>query len=149
MKKDKALYIEDEKGQKLFYSFKPALLFSNFSPLLVLFTDEDNTTLHDFEYKMWNILIPCIGSSDEEKKSCQNLLQKLTKEMVDDLECEEHIYLYENSPKNKNVQDAIMRFKNTCKENKIELHIDNSPKVYNTQRRNLEKVLDMFERVSP
>jgi hypothetical protein len=74
----------------LSYRFTPAALISNFVPLLVIVDGCDQTPVH-FEYKMWNVLSPLLPVDDE-----QNIreLQSLVTQMVQEYECEEHIYFY-------------------------------------------------------
>ncbi|MDP3021874.1 MAG: hypothetical protein Q8N32_01430 [Sulfuricurvum sp.] len=87
------LYIEDAHNQKLYYRFTPAAVVSNFIPLVVVLNDEKKAHSSDFEYKMWNILTPMHIHGDENKE----LLQKLIKQIAQEHECEEHIYVYGNS----------------------------------------------------
>jgi len=96
-------YIEDEKGRKLHYRFTPAAFISNFTPLIVVLHDERGKGSHHFEYKMWNVLTP-VNSREEENDLCwlgekddyyiKELLQILIREMAEEYDCEEHIYLY-------------------------------------------------------
>jgi len=82
--KNDLLYIKDSQNQKLFYQFTPAAIASQFVPLIVILDTQD---VH-FEYKMWNVLTPIGDVYDK------NLLQKLISEIVDENECEEHLYFY-------------------------------------------------------
>lgn len=86
------LYLEDAHHQKLFYRFTPASIVSNFIPLIVILDDETNTQATHFEYKMWNVLTPVYTFGDEN----QALLQELIKQISQEYECEDHIYLYGN-----------------------------------------------------
>lgn len=84
------LSIEDAQNQKLYYRFTPAAFASNFIPLVVILDDEEKAPICHSEYKMWNILRPvnCFGYENKE------LLQKLIKQIAEEYECEDHIYLY-------------------------------------------------------
>lgn len=103
------LYIEDDAQRKLFYRFTPASLISNFVPLIVILDHTYSDSLHNFEYKMWNVLTPLVHLGEEQMPSCwlgekedcylTDLLQKLISEISDTYECEEHIYLYGGSAK--------------------------------------------------
>ncbi len=96
------LYIEDAEKRKLFYRFTPAALISNFVPLVVVL-DGDEEAPH-FEYKMWNVLTPIGKSGLQDGDSCwlgeqgdvfvKDLLQVLIKQIAEEYECEDHIYLY-------------------------------------------------------
>ena len=90
---DNILSIEGANNTKLFYRFIPAVLVSNFAPLIIILQDEENTQLDNFEYKMWNILIPINNFEHEE----ENLLQKLIQQTAQEYECEDHVYLYSNA----------------------------------------------------
>ncbi|MDP3120248.1 MAG: hypothetical protein Q8N01_07530 [Sulfuricurvum sp.] len=87
------LYIEDAHNQKLYYRFTPAAVVSNFIPLVVVLDNEKKAHSSDFEYKMWNILTPVYTHGDENKE----LLQKLIKQIAQEHECEDHIYVYGSS----------------------------------------------------
>lgn len=87
------LYIEDAQNQKLYYRFTPAAVVSNFIPLVVVLDDEKKAHSSNFEYKMWNILTPTYTHGDENKE----LLQKLIKQIAQEHECEDHIYVYGSS----------------------------------------------------
>jgi len=103
MHNDNLLYIENDNNQKLYYKFTPAALLSNFVPLVIILDEEQS----HFEYKMWNVLTPIenfkyenngtrwLGGEDD--FYVKNLLQKLIEQYADELECEDHIYLYGNS----------------------------------------------------
>lgn len=91
------LYIEDANKRKLFYRFTPAAITSNFVPLVVVLEDEEKTADMNFEYKMWNMLTPIYPSNKKEDSWAKDLLQKLIKKIAEDLECEEHIYIYGSS----------------------------------------------------
>lgn len=86
-------YIEDAQSERLYYHFTPAAVASNFIPLVVILEDEEKAHSSDFEYKMWNILRPIDSFGYENKE----LLQKLIKEIAEEYECEDHIYLYGSS----------------------------------------------------
>ncbi|HIC42778.1 MAG TPA: hypothetical protein EYO73_00325 [Sulfurimonas sp.] len=81
------LYIEDINKKKLFYRFTPAAIASQFVPLIIILDDEAT----HFEYKMWHVLSPI-----HDKKYLLNtdLLQELIRQVIEDNECEDHIYLY-------------------------------------------------------
>ena len=87
------LYIEDAQNRKLYYRFTPAAVASNFIPLVIILEDEGKADTSDFEYKMWNILRPLDSFGYENKE----LLQKLIKQIIEEYECEDHIYLYGSS----------------------------------------------------
>jgi len=101
------LTIEDANNRKLFYRFTPAAFVSNFAPLLVVLHDEGKVEASHFEYKMWNVLTPLDNFGYENRGSCwlgekgdffvKDLLQKLIKQITEEYECEDHIYLYGNS----------------------------------------------------
>jgi len=105
MKMDESdlLFIEDNNSRRLYYRFTPALLISNFVPLVVILHDEEGRGAHHFEYKMWNVLTP-VNQVDEDKAltwvgtkgdhSISDLLQKLIADTAEEHECEEHIYFY-------------------------------------------------------
>ena len=80
------LTVGDEHKRKLFYRFTPAALVSNFVPLIVIL--DENAT--HFEHKMWNVLTPLdyFGSKNKD------LLQELIEQIVEEYECEDHIYFY-------------------------------------------------------
>ncbi|MCO4844443.1 MAG: hypothetical protein KC427_00330 [Sulfurovum sp.] len=104
MANEDLLYIEDANKRKLFYRFTPASIVSNFVPLLVILHDEERAEARNFEYKMWNVLTPLDNFGYENKGSCwlgekgdffvKDLLQELIDQIAEDLECEDHIYLY-------------------------------------------------------
>jgi hypothetical protein len=87
------LSIEDAQNQKLYYRFTPAAFVSNFIPLVVILDDEEKAPIGHFEYKMWNILRPLENFGYKNKE----LLQKLIKQIAEEYECEDHIYLYGSS----------------------------------------------------
>ena len=89
---EELLYIEDANKRKLFYRFTPAAIASNFVPLVVVLHGEENEEAMNFEYKMWNVLTP-IDSFECNKE----LLQELIRQIAEDYECEDHIYLYGSS----------------------------------------------------
>lgn len=101
------LYIENDNKQKLYYHFTPAALVSNFVPLIVILDDEQGINAAHFEYKMWNVLTPIDTHGIEHKGSywlgengdffVRDLLQKLIKNISEEYECEDHIYLYGRS----------------------------------------------------
>ena len=101
------LYIEDANKRKLYYRFTPAVLVSNFVPLIVVLQDEGGAVEPNFEYKMWNVLTPLDHFGYEKKGSCwlgekgdffvKDLLQTLIHQIADEYECEDHIYLYGSS----------------------------------------------------
>ena len=91
------LYIEDASKRKLFYHFTPAAITSNFVPLVVVLEDEEKTANMNFEYKMWNMLTPIYPSNKQEDSWAKDLLQELIRKISEDLECEEHIYIYGSS----------------------------------------------------
>lgn len=107
MEKKDLLYIEDSNNRKLYYHFTPAAVISNFIPLVVILHGEEITDALHFEYKMWNVLTPLDNFGDEGKASCwlgekgdfyvKDLLQKLIKQIAEEYECEDHIYMYGNS----------------------------------------------------
>lgn len=82
--------IENTANQKLFYRFTPAAVVSNFVPLVVVLHGEENTKAINFEYKMWNMLTPLDYIEYEHK----DLLQELIKQIAEEYDCEDHIYLY-------------------------------------------------------
>lgn len=84
------LYIEDAHNRKLFYRFTPAAVVSNFIPLVVILDGEDKAEPTHIEYKMWNVLTPLFIFGYDKKE----LLQKLIKQISQEYECEDHIYLY-------------------------------------------------------
>lgn len=93
MENENLSYIEDDQNRKLYYRFTPAAVVSNFIPLVVILDDnEQNHTTH-FEYKMWNILRPLKSFEYANKE----ILQKLIKQIAQEYECEDHIYLYGSS----------------------------------------------------
>ncbi|MEA1880304.1 MAG: hypothetical protein U9N11_06650, partial [Campylobacterota bacterium] len=63
---------------------------SNFIPLVVIVYAYEEPELQHIEYKMWNILTVenNVASNNQEE------LQKLIKRLVEEHECEEHIYFY-------------------------------------------------------
>lgn len=101
------LYIEDAQKRKLFYRFTPAAFASNFVPLVVVLHGEEKAEALHFEYKMWNVLTPIDNFGDEDRGSCwlgekgdffvKDLLQELIKQISEEYECEDNIYLYGNS----------------------------------------------------
>jgi len=107
MNNEELLYIEDANKKKLFYRFTPAVLISNFVPLIVILDDERGTEATHFEHKMWNVLTPIDDFGDENGGSCwlgekgdffvKDLLQELIKKISQEYECEDHIYLYGSS----------------------------------------------------
>lgn len=100
MQNEELLYIEDTNKRKLFYRFTPAVIASQFVPLIVVLDDEAS----HFEYKMWNVLTPLNNFDDESHGLCwlgekddfslKDLLQKLIHQVSQEHECEDHIYLY-------------------------------------------------------
>lgn len=92
MGNENLLYIEDSKNRKLYYRFTPAAVASNFIPLVVIL-DDKKAHSSDFEYKMWNILTPQDSFGYENKE----LLQKLIKQIAEEYECEDDIYVYGSS----------------------------------------------------
>lgn len=104
---EKLLYIEDDDNRKLYYRFTPAALVSNFVPLIIILDEEEGINAAHFEYKMWNILTPIDKHGFENKGSywlgengdffVRDLLQKLIKNISEEYECEDHIYLYGSS----------------------------------------------------
>ncbi|PHR53636.1 MAG: hypothetical protein COA44_15125 [Arcobacter sp.] len=101
---EELLYIEDANKKRLYYRFTPAAVASNFVPLIVILHDEKSTQAPHFEYKMWNVLTPIDNFEYENKGACwlgekgdffvKDLLQELISKIVEEYECEEHIYLY-------------------------------------------------------
>ena len=106
MPNDELLYIEDANKRRLFYRFTPAAFVSNFVPLIVILHDEEGADIPHFEYKMWNVLTPLDNFADENRGACwlgekgdfyvKDLLQELIRQIAEEYECEEHIYLYGN-----------------------------------------------------
>lgn len=105
MGEDELLYIEGANKRKLYYRFTPAALISNFVPLIVILHDEAGTEAHHhFAYKMWNVLTPIDNFGYDNKGSCwlgekgdffvKDLLQELIRQIAEEYECDEHIYLY-------------------------------------------------------
>lgn len=90
MSKENLLYIEDANKRKLFYRFTSAAIASQFVPLIVVLADEVGVEAPHFEYKMWNVLT----LHDSFTVENTDLLQKLIKEIAQEYECEDHIYLY-------------------------------------------------------
>lgn len=86
MSNEDVLSIEDTNNNSLQYRFTPAALISNFVPLIVILGD---ASLH-FEYKMWNVLTIV----DSVTEASEGVLQKLIKDLAEEYECEEHIYLF-------------------------------------------------------
>ncbi len=107
MSEEALLYIEDANNRRLYYRFSPATLISNFVPLIVLLHDEAEVERAHFEYKMWNVLTPIDNFGYEQRGSCwlgekgdffvKDLLQELIKQIAEEYECEDHIYLYGDS----------------------------------------------------
>lgn len=103
MHAENLLFIKDKNNKKLFYSFTPATVVSNFVPLVVILDEAIKDKIPTFEYKMWNILIP-LQLEDTKKDPywlgrdgdfwIKNLLQKLIYQIAEEYECEDHIYLY-------------------------------------------------------
>ena len=95
----------EQNKRKLFYRFTPAAIASQFVPLIVVLHDEAESP--HFEYKMWNVLTPIDTFGLENGGSCwlgekedffvKDLLQELIKQISQEYECEEHIYLYGNA----------------------------------------------------
>ena len=91
------LYVENENQQKLYYHFTPAAVSSNFVPLVIIFNNVDRPKITNFEYKMWNILTPLYFTGDsDEIFTRKELLESLITQVVEEYECEDHIYLYGN-----------------------------------------------------
>ena len=98
------LYIEDAHNRKLFYRFTPAAVVSNFVPLVVILHGEEKADALHFEYKMWNVLTPLDNFGTDNSSSCwlgekgdffvKELLQQLIKQVAEEYECEDDIYLY-------------------------------------------------------
>lgn len=124
------LYIEDAHNRKLFYRFTPAAVVSNFVPLVVIL-DEEKADTSNFEYKMWNILTPLNNFGNDNKE----LLQKLIKQISEEYECEEHIYLYGG-------HEAILHGI-LCKANAVYAHTPGED-----ENHRLKEVLNFFERVA-
>ena len=80
--------------QDIFYHFSPAVLISNFVPLVVIFSDKEKAKETHFEYKMWNVLTVVADDFSYENK---DLVQTLINNVAEEYECEEHIYLYGNN----------------------------------------------------
>lgn len=93
MANEDLLYIEDAQNRKLYYRFTPAAVVSNFVPLVVILHGEEKPEVLHFEYKMWNVLTPI----DDFRYENKDLLQELIKQIAEEHECEEHIYLYGSS----------------------------------------------------
>ncbi len=101
------LYIEDDNKRQLFYRFTPAVITSNFVPLIVILHEEGRAEVPNFEHKMWNVLTPLDNFEYENRGSSwlgkkgdffvKDLLQKLIHEITEEYECEDHIYLYGSS----------------------------------------------------
>jgi hypothetical protein len=101
------LYIEDSNNRKLFYRFTPAAVVSNFVPLVVILHGKEKTDALHFEYKMWNVLTPIDNFGYDNRGSywlgekgdffVKDLLQELIKQISEEYECEDDIYLYGNS----------------------------------------------------
>lgn len=100
------LYIKDANGRKLFYHFTPAAFISNFVPLVVILHDQGESKVTHFEHKMWNVLTPVDTFGFENKGSCwlgeegdffvKDLLQQLIYQIIQEYECEDHIYICGN-----------------------------------------------------
>jgi hypothetical protein len=107
MHNEDLLYIEDDNKRKLFYRFTPAVIASNFVPLIVNLDEIGRDEARNFEHKMWNVLTPIDNFESENRGSfwlgekgnffVKDLLQKLIHEIAEEYECEDHIYLYGNS----------------------------------------------------
>jgi len=107
MSNEDLLYIEDDNKRKLFYRFTPAVITSNFVPLIVILHEEGRAEAPNFEHKMWNVLTPLDNFGYENRGSSwlgnkgdffvKDLLQKLIHEITEEHECEDHIYLYGSS----------------------------------------------------
>jgi len=131
MNNEDLLYIEDDQQRKLFYRFTPAKLVSNFVPLVVILDTEET----HYEYKMWNVLTPLDTFGDENR----DLLQKLIKQIADEYECEDHIYLYGNSIGGyEAILNGIL-----CKANAVFSHIPNI-RLANNNLNNLLNSNDSF-----
>lgn len=104
MLKEDLLYIEDGNGHQLAYQFTPASMASNFVPLVVVLGDKEGAEAKEFEYKMWNILRPVVefgyeyrgsfSSGEKGDSFVKDLLQTLIRQISEEHDCEEHIYLY-------------------------------------------------------
>jgi len=104
MDNDELLYIEDAKKRKLFYRFTPAAFISNFVPLVVVLHGKDGAGATHFEHKMWNVLTPLDSFTDKKNGAywlgeegdffVKDLLQSLIRQISQECECEDHIYLY-------------------------------------------------------
>lgn len=86
-------YIENTQKEKLYYHFTPTGMISNFTPLIVIFHNKEQTELEDFEYKMWSTL-QVIYPKSEETPSTKALLEKLIENIAEDAEIEKYIYMY-------------------------------------------------------
>ncbi|CAA6822470.1 MAG: Unknown protein [uncultured Sulfurovum sp.] len=75
---------------KFAYDFTPAKVLSNFTPLVVIVYDQKEHELQHIEYKMWNILTVENHVASHSKEELQTLIKRL----VDEYECEDHIYFY-------------------------------------------------------
>ena len=131
MDNDNLLYIEDSNKRKLFYRFTPAALVSNFIPLVVVLDDQ----AINFEYKMWNVLTPLYTYE-------KDLLLELIKQIVEEYECEDYIYLCAVQEGNKNIEDFVEQ----CKKEGINIQLYFCP---NLDQDGLKKVLDKLERMTP
>ena len=109
------MYIEDANKQKLLYYFTPAAVMSNFVPLAVVLTNENAKALN-FEYKMWNILTPVYNFQDQNLPA-KALLRKLIKQIAQEYECEEHIYLCDTI-----LTDETALFAQECKQNGLDVY---------------------------
>lgn len=107
MNDEDILYIEDAQNRKLYYRFTPAAVVSNFVPLVVILHGEEKTDALHFEYKMWNVLTPIDNFGYDNTASywlgekgdffVKDLLQELIKQISEEYECEDDIYLYGSS----------------------------------------------------
>lgn len=82
--------------QNNLYKFTPAFFISNFVPLVIILDDGCNDEPIHFEYKMWNVLTLVVNSYDE-----NTFLAHINtiKEIVQEYECENHVYIYANATK--------------------------------------------------
>ena len=137
MPNEELLYIEDSHNLKLFYRFTPPAFISNFVPLVVVLDDNGL----NFEYKMWNVLTPLYKVEHENRNAYQTLLQELIKQLSQEHECEEYIYLCAIREDDKTIKDLVEQ----CKKEGINIQLYFCS---NVDEDGLKKVLDKLERMT-
>lgn len=86
----KKIDMQIKQDLTLNFRFTPASFISNFVPLIIIFSKE--VSLH-FEHKMWNVLTIAKNVTFSQLEADQNIVN-LVLDIVDEYECEEHIYIY-------------------------------------------------------